>query len=208
MKNINHIIKYLFVILITALSSPAINAITIGVVSNKMNVEIHLKDGKTVCGETKMPKENQDKLKIKCADRDTVILSQDVNYMSVWSSKYDRGKKYIMRWSEYYKKPGGKIHKPAWIILRQEGPYCDMWCIARKANFGLDGDIVMWHKYDETTIELYWKKTETHPTMMVSLKHCQEYFSDDKVITHKIETQTNPPFYMEEQVQEYVPGRE
>lgn len=128
--------------------------------------------------------------------------------MSVWSAKYDRGKKYIMKWTEYYKKPGGKTHKPAWIILRQEGPYCDMWCIARKANFGLEGDIVMWHKYHETTIELYWKKNESIPTMIGSLEHCQQYFSDDKVIINKIQTQTNPPFYMEDQVQEYTPGRE
>ena len=200
--------KPLFLLLLTILVGTPLNAITIGMVSNKMNVEVHLIGGRIVCGKTKMPKENQEKLKVRITDRDTVISAKDVNYMSVWSEKYDTGKKYIMRWSGYYKKPGGKPHKSVWIILRQEGPYCDMWCVARKANFGLEGDIVMWHKYHETTIELYWKKNADIPTMIWNLNHCQQYFSDDKVIVEKIKSQKNPPFYMEEQVQEYMPGRE
>lgn len=182
-------------------------AITIGMVSSKMNVEIRLKNGKIVSGETKMPKENQNKIKIRCIDIDTVVQAKDIDCMSVWSVKYDKGKKYQMKWSEYYRKPGGKIHKPSWIILMQEGKYCDMWCIARKANFGLEGDIVMWHDYHETTIELYWKRSDTIPTMIWNLKHCQQYFCDDKIIIEKIKTQKDPPFYMVDQIQEYIPGR-
>lgn len=44
--------------------------------------------------------------------------------------------------------------------------------------------------------------------MIWNLNHCQQYFSDDKVIVEKIKTQIDPPFYMENQVQEYIPGRE
>ena len=199
--------RHLLILIMTIVLVLPTRAITIGMVSNKMNVEIHLKNGEVVYGETKMPKESQDKLKIKTADGNVAVQAKDIDYMSVWSVKYDTGKKYVMRWSEYYKKPGGKIHKPSWLILMQQGPNCDMWCLARKANFGLEGDVVMWHKYHETTIELYWKKSEAIPTMIWNLGHCQTYFSDDKVIVEKIKTQKDPPFYMVDQVQEYIPGR-
>lgn len=183
-----------------------LEAINIGFVSGKANAKVYLADGNVVTGDTNLPKEKQDKLKLKVAGRDTVIMASDIDHMVVRSTKYATGKEYVMRWTEYYKKPGGKPHKPAWVILWQEGPYCDMWCVARKAAFGLEGDMNVYFN-DNDTVELYWKKDAGLPTMIRNLDHCARYFSDDAVIVEKIKTQRKPPFYMTDQVREYIPGR-
>lgn len=183
-------------------------AFKVGMVSNKIAAEVYLTNGSMIAGTGKMPKEKQDKLKLRLhSGRDTVVRAVDVDSMIVWSTKYNTGQKFRMRWTSYHKKPGGKLNRPVWVIMWHAGPHCNMWCVARKANFGMDGEVMMWHKQYESTVELYWKKSEQYPTMVWNRKQCAEYLGDDEVVAEKIRTMKNPPFYMADQVKQYVPGR-
>lgn len=182
--------------------------IKIGMVSNKIAAEVYLKNGEILTAVGKMPKEKQEKLKFRLhSGRDTVISAADVDSMQVWSTKYNTGNKFVMRWTGYHDKPGGKLNRPVWIILWRKGPNCSLWAVARKANFGLDGNVMMWHKSYESNVELYWKAGEPYPTMIRNRKQSAEYLADDEVVVEKIKTMKNPPYYMVDQVMDYIPGR-